>query len=262
MRASLLFFLAATLVLAQNPCGKMVINPVTGKLDCVGMAGTAANPLSGAGVPSNPCNLVGQTYTNTTAQTFYFCPVALGNWVLLGSAPSQNFQVPYTNAFTSQTSFAITSGTHGQGSYPNVNLYDTSGNPQLGGFTVDPGGSGTVTFTFSPAFSGRYVIYNGGGQVGAFYSVGATFTAAGCGGPTSLIGGGVAGSLVAQASSCTPTITVGSGVSAALHGWSCWISDTTNPSDQMHQTGSTTTTATFTGTVAASDTLVFGCIGY
>jgi hypothetical protein len=88
------------------------------------------------------------------------------------------------------------------------------------------------------------------------------FSATGCGTPTSLVGGDTVGRFVAEAVSCTVTITMGNSATAA-NGWSCWVNDLSTPADKLSQTSaSTTTTAVFTGTVVIGDTINFGCIGY
>lgn len=48
----------------------------------------------------------------------------------------------------------------------------------------------------------------------------------------------------------------------AATGWSCRIDDSTTPANKITQTGSTTTTATFTGTTANNDVLRFSCTPY
>lgn len=94
-------------------------------------------------------------------------------------------------------------------------------------------------------------------------SGGTTFTiaAGGCGTTTSLTGGGIAGSFVAGQTSCIPVLTLATSA-AAPHGYACFVNDLTTPANSIHQTSSTTTTATFTGTVTVSDVINFGCIAY
>jgi len=95
-----------------------------------------------------------------------------------------------------------------------------------------------------------------------YISNGTTFTATGCGTPTSLTGGATAGSFLAQATSCTVVITMGtvSGTAVtAAHGWPCSVWDTTTTADTLKETTTTTTTATFSGTVVVGDKIIFGC---
>lgn len=89
---------------------------------------------------------------------------------------------------------------------------------------------------------------------------GTTFTiASGCGTTTSLTGGENAGSFAAGQISCVPVITPGF---TAPHGFSCWANDLTTPADTIHQTATTTTTVTLSGTVISADVINFGCIAY
>ena len=90
---------------------------------------------------------------------------------------------------------------------------------------------------------------------------GTTFTASGCG-AASLTGGGSAGSFtVTTTGACSVTVTMGTGVTAAADGWSCWVNDETT-ANLMRETGSTTGGATLAGTTVTGDTIVFGCMAY
>jgi hypothetical protein len=105
----------------------------------------------------------------------------------------------------------------------------------------------TQTFSATQTFAGIV----GGGT---------TFTVtSGCGTTTSLTGGTMAGSFAAGQTSCaaviTPSIT-------APHGFACWSNDLTTSADTIHQTATTTTTFTLTGTVATNDVINFGCLAY
>jgi|ERR1017187_488417 hypothetical protein len=95
----------------------------------------------------------------------------------------------------------------------------------------------------------------------AYLSVGTTFTSsAGCS-ETSLTGGATAGFFLAGATSCTTTVKMGHSATAP-NGWACSVWDMTTTADVMKETASTTTTVTFSGTVAPSDKIIFGCIGF
>lgn len=92
-----------------------------------------------------------------------------------------------------------------------------------------------------------------------FIDAGTTFTSSGACSETSLTGGATTGSFVAGATSCTTVITTGL---TAPNGWACNVHDLTTPADSVKQTASSTTTATFSGTVVLSDVIQFHCDGY
>jgi hypothetical protein len=96
---------------------------------------------------------------------------------------------------------------------------------------------------------GPYVPIGGGGS---------TFTVTGCGTATARVGGSLAGKFVGGSSTCSPVITTGV---TAQNGYACSIQDQTTSTAVFRQTAFTTTTVTFTGsgTIGATDTLVFGC---
>lgn len=83
------------------------------------------------------------------------------------------------------------------------------------------------------------------------------FTISGCGTPTTLTGGSIAGTFVALATSCTAVITPGF---TAPNGFSCGASDLTTTTDSLKQTAASTASAvTLTGTVVANDVISFHC---
>ena len=75
-------------------------------------------------------------------------------------------------------------------------------------------------FEFSNGDADLVVINHASGAVEApaYLSAGRTFAATGCGAPTSLTGGSTAGSFLAQATSCTVTVTMGN-LATAPNGW-------------------------------------------
>ena len=85
-------------------------------------------------------------------------------------------------------------------------------------------------------------------------SNGTTFTiASGCGTPTTLTGGATTGSFKAGQTACAPVITL----PTAPHGWWCSAWDITTTADTLKMTADTTTSCTLSGTVVASDVIVF-----
>lgn len=118
-------------------------------------------------------------------------------------------------------------------------------------------------FEFSNGSADLVVINHTSGTIKApaYISAGTTFTATGCGTPTSLTGGTTAGSFLAQATSCTVTVTMGN-LATAPNGWSCSVWDVTTTADTLKETAYTTTTVTFSGTVASGDKIIFGCTGF
>lgn len=104
-------------------------------------------------------------------------------------------------------------------------------------------------------------VFPNGLNATAYVSVGSTFTSsAGCS-ETSLTGGATAGFFLAGAPSCTTTVKMGLSATAP-NGWACSVWDITTTDYVMKETASTTTTVTFSGTVAPNDKIIFGCIGF
>lgn len=127
---------------------------------------------------------------------------------------------------------------------------------------VLPGGSASITaaggINLSPA--GGYVSsttfqFKGPG----FVNAGATFTASGCGTPTSLTGGAFGGSFLAQAASCTAVLTTGF---TMTNGYGCSVWDVTTTADTLKETAYNATTVTLSGTVVIGDKIVFNCSGF
>jgi uncharacterized membrane protein len=73
------------------------------------------------------------------------------------------------------------------------------------------------------------------------------------------IGGTFAGSFTATCAAQTVIMTF---PFPAPNGWACDTTDQTTAADNLNQTSSTTTSATFTGTTAAADVVSFKCAGY
>jgi hypothetical protein len=95
---------------------------------------------------------------------------------------------------------------------------------------------------------------------GPVVSKGTTFSISGCS-PTSITGGSTRGTFLAGTTSCSATVTMGDS-QAAPNGWICSIRDLTTPADLLTQSGTTTTTATFSGTVVSGDKIAISCDGY
>ena len=121
----------------------------------------------------------------------------------------------------------------------------------------------TNDFEFSNDSKDLVVINHDSGSIKApaYIAAGTTFTATGCGTPTYLTGGSTAGSFLAQAKSCTVTVTMGNSATAP-NGWSCSVWDMTTTADTLKETAYTTTTVTFSGEVASGDKIIFGCTGF
>ena len=103
----------------------------------------------------------------------------------------------------------------------NIGFFSNNNNPQgILSWYLDNGarkwtvGTNFLTsndFEFSNGSEDLVVINHSSGAIKApaYISAGKTFTATGCGTPTSLTGGATAGSFLAQATSCTVTVTMG-----------------------------------------------------
>ncbi|MDE2099624.1 MAG: hypothetical protein KGL39_20395 [Patescibacteria group bacterium] len=95
--------------------------------------------------------------------------------------------------------------------------------------------------------------------VAPFVATGTKPSISGCS-ASGLAGGSFAGQYTSgTAGTCTITLTF---VATAPTGWACTANDLTTSSDTIKQTGSTTTTATLSGTTASSDVVNYQCIGY
>ena len=83
-------------------------------------------------------------------------------------------------------------------------------------------------------------------------------TITGCGTISSKVGGGLSGTFVTSATSCTPVLT---GLpSATSNGYNCLLWDQTNPTAPIGNLSSTTSSATFGNfTTTASDVIAFQC---
>lgn len=69
-----------------------------------------------------------------------------------------------------------------------------------------------------------------------------------------------AGFITTATGACTSVLTFAS--ATAPTGWSCAISNSTTPANMFQQTGSSTTTATFTGVSGSNDVIRYNCIAY
>lgn len=145
-------------------------------------------------------------------------------------------------------------------------------NATTGFFQMVSGGSYLSEFTGQIVFTPYSGVSAGSGptvsialpaaiQAIGFKAAGKTFTVAGCGTATGLVGGSTAGKFVAGSTFCTPIVTTGVN---ATNGYSCWMNDQTTSTVKFQQTGYTTTTATFTatGTLGATDIINFGCMEF
>lgn len=74
------------------------------------------------------------------------------------------------------------------------------------------------------------------------------------------VGGQNAGSFVATgATTGASTITF---PQPAAHGWACTVQDLTTTGDFVRQSATTTTVATFVGTIVSADKFQYSCTGY
>lgn len=97
----------------------------------------------------------------------------------------------------------------------------------------------------------------GSTQAAAYTHTGTTFSVTGCGTATGLSGGSTGGQFTGGSATCSPVITMGG--FTAPHGFFCGIQDQTTGTAVFRQTANTTTTCTLTGsgTIGATDVLVF-----
>ncbi|MDR3519291.1 MAG: right-handed parallel beta-helix repeat-containing protein [Candidatus Pacebacteria bacterium] len=150
---------------------------------------------------------------------------------------------------------------------------DTGSNYQKYGLYINT--SKTLT---SATITGNDLTGNGTGSVDLLGTVtassfqnnmgvdlGTLFTMSGCS-ATSATGGAKAGSYASGTTgTCTVALTFNgaTGLSGTVpNGWSCTANDLTTPADVIHQSASTTSTATLSGTTVSGDVVNFSCQSY
>jgi hypothetical protein len=95
-------------------------------------------------------------------------------------------------------------------------------------------------------------------QARSFVAGGSTPTATGTCPINTQLGGNTAGSFKANGACASGTVIL-TFAFTATNGWACDAHDLTTTADLMNQTAYTTTTATFTGTMANADLVTFKC---
>lgn len=95
-------------------------------------------------------------------------------------------------------------------------------------------------------------------MVSSIQSIGTVPTLTGSCTHSSVTGGAIAGTFTATCTAQTIIIALPS----STNGWHCKASDLSTPLDTLNQTASSTTSATLTGTTAASDVIEFNCFGF
>ena len=165
----------------------------------------------------------------------------------------------YGVAITMSNSGAVTNW-HGLYIAPNTGTAPTGNSYSLEDKATDPAyftggvGIGTTTPINSSVFDARGMV-----SLNGVISNGTTFTiASGCGTPTNLKGGATTGSFQAGQIACAPVITL----PTAPNGWWCSAKDITTPADTINQTATAVTSCTLSGTVVASDVIVFHAEAY
>ena len=153
-----------------------------------------------------------------------------------------------------------------QGSGGGTNLYGANGLAiELAGgvnYLTDGSAGANVVAAFSPANSttpSTSTVASVGNlfSKGTVRSGGTPPTITGCGTISSQVGGGLAGTFVTSATSCTPVLTA---LPSTTNGYSCMIWDQTHPTTPEGNISSTATSATFgTFTTTASDVIAFNC---
>jgi hypothetical protein len=94
---------------------------------------------------------------------------------------------------------------------------------------------------------------------GGFVATGSPPTLTGTCTTGSQVGGNTAGTFAAT---CTAGTVIMTFAYTAQNGWACDAHDQSTPTDLLNQTSNTTTSATFTGTTVASDSIVFKCMAF
>lgn len=121
-------------------------------------------------------------------------------------------------------------------------------------------GSGATVLATSPALTTPNI---GAATDTAIISGATKFTISGCSASTT-IGGASAGKFSSGTTgTCTVTITINGATGLTVpNGYSCWANDETTPADVIHETGSTATTVTLSGTTVSADVIDFGCMAF
>lgn len=204
-------------------------------------AGLTANTYTGGSTYNLTATANFITVSNTASvNTWIFGNEPSGNMCITNGAISSNLCIsPLYVAFNFASSIGFTSVTGSANAAPNVAI-------SSGGAGILDVGNGSVGNT-----SGTLI-------AAMLQSGGSTFSVAGCGTATSLIGGSTGGKFTGGSATCTPVVTTGK---TAAHGYSCSVSDETTVTAGFRETGSNPTTVTFTaaGVVGATDVIDFGC---
>lgn len=144
----------------------------------------------------------------------------------------------------------------GDSGFPRIELQVPAGGNDI---TVS---TGTETYDFADSGVFTTGAFSNSWRSPSFASVGSKFTASGCSNSTLLGGASVGSYHSGTTGTCTVVITLGAGVQAAPNGWACWANDLTTPADVQHQTATTGSTVTISGTTVSGDVINFGCIAY
>jgi hypothetical protein len=234
--------------LAQPGTYRYVIYPGSSGLDYYPFCSTAPAGSGGgaASCGSNaiPCTNAANSFSaDQTITTTDNTPLSL-----VSSGSGTTVSLTNTSAGGKQYRFSSTGAGNGTGAgFFAVTDITDGGVPEV---AVGPAGA-------TPAIPSLVGTFYRAGEV----ATGATFTVSGCA-ATGAAGGATAGALTSgTAGGCSFIVTMGSST-AAPHGWACFANDMTTPADVLHQTGTTATTASFTGTTANADQINFACTGY
>src|ERR1700733_2516924 len=236
-------FSAYNMVETSNKIADFSINPNNGVLMSGGISiGSNRFYIDGASANTYPVTIQGVNFAATGLNADgkvmvlgqrgpYFI---VNNQVTAGSSLPAQFY--YGSSGPPANAIAI-----GNNILSNVSNPFTGGPWQLIGNSINTGPPTAVPDVFPNGLNAT-----------AYVSIGSTFTSSdGCS-ETSLTGGATAGSFLAGALSCTTTVKMGHS-GTAPNGWACSVWDMTTTDDVMKETASTTTTVTFSGTVAPND---------
>lgn len=248
----------------------------SGTIEVKNSGGSWAAPGGGVSVTAASNNIV----INPTPGTGTFTVAATDVINAQGTAATYTIassDLGETVTHAKATAVAVTLPQAGTGSFGAGAAY-TEVNLGSGLVTVTPTTStvnGAATLVLNQG-QGAYLISDGTNYTAfvglspyGVISTGTKFTTSGGGCTvTATTGGATAGTFTTSTTgTCTTTITMGgaSGITAP-NGWFCTTEDLTSVpalfTGLMRQTSSTSTTAVFSGTTAASDVIAFSCIGY
>jgi hypothetical protein len=256
---------AANTVLS-NSTGSSAAPTFGNSLNLTGtITGGVLNAINGAAVGGS-VNATGALYTGGTTGFTDRLYITSGNKTTYFSTNPTGAGFGEFSTYDYVASAGMPLNINANGGAVEVSTFDASDNSSNamdinGGLAVgSPATHGAIPTGVSVAAAQAF-------EGSGFISTSTKFTTSGGGCTiTGTTGGSTAGLFTTSTTgTCTTTITMGASATAP-NGWACTVEDLTSVpalfTGLMRETSSTATTAVFAGTTAASDNIIFNCIGY